>query len=84
MDKTEELLQEIAKIEKELEELLDYRAGLFVKDPTLTGWAGFVAAFRRRMAARQALRHLQYLRLAREIAYSSYEDHNKANQQSPA
>lgn len=63
-----------------MEELLDYRSGLFVKEPGLTGWNGFVAAFRRRTAARQALRHLQYLRLAREIAYSSYEDFSKKNQ----
>lgn len=74
MDKTKELLDEIARLEREIEELLDYRSGLFVKDPGLTGWPGFVAAFRRRTAARQALRHIQYLRLAREIAYGSYED----------
>lgn len=81
MDKREELLREIAGIERDIEELLDYRSGLSVRDPALKGWPGFVSSFRRRMASRQALRHLQYLRLAREIAHSSYEDLNKADLQ---
>ena len=84
MDKTEELLQEIARIEREIEELLDYRSGLLVKEPGLSGWPGFVAAFHRRTAARQALRHLQYLRLAREIAYGSYEDFSNKQQRDSA
>ena len=84
MDKTEELLREIARIEQDIEELLDYRSGLLVKKPGLSGWPGFVAAFRSRTAARQALRHIQYLRLAREIAYSSYEDFSKKEQRDSA
>lgn len=73
MDRADEILREIARIEKDIEDLLEYRAGLFANGTALTGWAGFVAGFKRRFACRQILRHLQYLRLELETARHSYE-----------
>lgn len=77
MDRSENLLKDIARLEKDIEDLLEYRSELLAGGPALTGWAAFVSGFKRRMAARQALRHLQYLRLEREIAHRSYENLNK-------
>jgi hypothetical protein len=84
VDRSDELLRDIARIEKEIEELLDYRASLFVRNPSLTGWSRFVAGFQSRMAARQALRHLQYLRLEREIANHTYENLDKTGRRGSA
>ncbi|MGB3683830.1 MAG: hypothetical protein WA990_15245 [Rubrobacteraceae bacterium] len=85
MDKSQDLLSDIARIEKEIEDLLEYRSELFMGGPALTGWAAFVAGFKRRMASRQALRHLQYLRLEREIANNSYETYlSKASRRNSA
>ena len=84
MDTPEELQRQIDRIEKDIEDLLEYRAELFANGPALTGWSGFVAGFKRRMAARQALRHLQYLRLERETAYYWYENLNKTDDKAPS
>lgn len=83
MDTPEDLLREIARIDKDIEDLLEYRAGLFADVPALTGWSTFVAGFKRRMAARQAQRHLQYLRLQRETAHHTYESLNKTGYREP-
>ena len=83
MDRAEDLLHEISRIEKDIEDLLEYRAGLFANGPALTGWPALVAGFKRRMDARQVQRHLQYLRLERETAYYSYENLNKNRRQDP-
>ncbi len=84
MDKAEDLLLEIARIEKDIEDVLEYRAGLFADGPALTGWSALIAGVRRRMDARQAQRHLQYLRLERDTAYHSYETLNETTRRRPA
>ena len=84
MGKAEDLLNEIARIEKDIDDLLEYRSGLFADGPALTGWPAMVARFKRRMDARQVQRHLQYLRLERETAYHTYETLDKTAQRGPA
>lgn len=68
----EDLLREIARIEGEIEELLDYRGHLETPDPALTRWARFLRGLEHVLAARQIERHLRCLRLELQLANDSY------------
>lgn len=77
MDRIDESLREIARIEKDIEELLEYRATLFDRGRTITGWAGFVGGLKLRLDCRQIQRHLQYLRLKLDVARHAHENLQK-------
>ena len=81
MARAEDLLREIARIESDIEELLDYRRQLETPNPELNGWARFKRALEGVLAAKQIERHLRCLRLELEVAYDSYQSLEKAEHQ---
>lgn len=76
--KPEELLEQVARIEGEIRELLDYRSEVNLHKRSVRGWARFVASLKLLLVARQIERHLVYLKLQRRIAQDSYDRLQKA------
>lgn len=80
MARAEDLLQEIARIESDIEELLDYRDQLENPDPGLHGWGRLKWALEHVLASRQIERHLRCLKLELEIAHDSQRSLERAEQ----
>jgi hypothetical protein len=77
----EDLLREIARIESDIEELLDYRGQLQTPRPELDRWARFKRVLEYVLAAKQIERHLRCLRLELQIAHDSLQNLQKAEHQ---
>ncbi len=77
MASIEDLLEEIARIERDIEELHDYRAEVSPRNWTGSRWGRFKNSLKHILVARQIERHLRYLELQRAIAYNSYRDLEK-------
>lgn len=83
MSDSEETLREITRLQSDIEELRDYRAGLIAHQEEAVGWARFTGRLRLMMIARQIQRHLHYLNLQLELAQESYQKLQDAAQQHP-
>lgn len=73
MSRSEEMLRQIAALEKELENTIDYRNEIDPRNWTTGVKIGVWQKFRYRFAARQIQRHLQYLRLQISLTQDSLE-----------
>ncbi len=81
MARAEDLLREIARIESDIEELLDYRHQIETPDPELNRWSRFKRDLEYVLATKQIERHLRCLKLELEVAYDSYQSLEKAEHQ---
>ena len=72
-EKPEELLEQIARIEADIQELLDYSAEVNLHKASVTGWKRFIASLKLLLVARQIRRHLVYLKLQRRVAQDAYD-----------
>ncbi|CAN5557471.1 hypothetical protein BH24ACT22_BH24ACT22_09510 [soil metagenome] len=70
----EELLEQIERVEADIQELLDYNAEVNLHKSSVKGWQRFVAGLKLLLVARQIRRHLVYLKLQRRIAQDSYDE----------
>ena len=73
VSRTEEMLRQIAELEKELEDTIDYRNSIDPRNLTTGVKIGVMSKLRYRFAARQIQRHLQYLRLQLALTQDSLE-----------
>lgn len=78
--KPEELLEQIARAESDIQELLEYKSEVDLHKQSVRGWARFIASLKLLLVARQIERHLVYLKLQRRIARDSYERLQKETQ----
>lgn len=69
----EELLEELDKIEQDIQELVDYKAEVYRHKRSVRGWARFTADMKLILVRRQIDRHLVYLKLQRRIAQDCYK-----------
>ena len=79
--KPEELLEEIAKIEADIQELLDYKTEVDLHKSSVKGWAHFIASLKMLLVARQIRRHLVYLKFQRRVAQDTYDRQQNAASQ---
>ena len=73
VSRTEQMLRQIAELEKELEDTLDYRDSIDPRNLMTGAKIGVMSKLRYRFAARQIQRHLQYLRLQISLTQDSLE-----------
>ncbi|MGF1471577.1 MAG: hypothetical protein ACFB50_07545 [Rubrobacteraceae bacterium] len=66
-------MEEIAEIEGDIQELLDYKTEVQIHKESVRGWGRFIASLKLLLVARQIERHLVYLKLQRRIAQDSYD-----------
>lgn len=79
MERYEEYLQQIAKLDKEIEDLTEYRSDINPRNWAIDGKGSLMSRFRYHFNRRQILRHLQYLRLQRALVQDSYEKFERRN-----
>ena len=78
---SEDILREIAHIEKDIEELLGYRSEMEARHRAAIGWwARYKAGLQYVLVKRQVENHLRYLKLQRRIAEDSLQELEKADQ----
>lgn len=81
---SEELSEDIIRIEGDIQELLDYRAEIDQYKRGVRGWARFVIGLKFLLVARQIERHLVYLRLEHRIAQDALRESQKDTTRNPA
>lgn len=84
MTGSEKLSEDIARIEDDIQELLDYRTEIDEYKQSVQGWARFVVSLKLLLVARQIERHLVFLKLERRIAQDTLRELEEAGAQNPA
>jgi hypothetical protein len=79
----EDFLREIARIESDIEELLEYRDEIRAHNRAARGWARCKSSLRLLLVSKQIEQHLRYLRLQRELAHESYQSLKNAEHTDP-
>jgi hypothetical protein len=84
MRRPEELVKEINRVEKDIQDLLDYRTEVNEHRRSVRGWARFVVELKLLLVARQIERHLVFLKLELKIAQNELGELEGAEARSPS
>lgn len=69
----EELIEELDRLERGIQELIDYKIEMRLHKQSVKGWKRFVADLKMIYTRRQIDRHLVYYKLQRRIAQNCYD-----------